>query len=140
MSDQWGWYVEGYSAKGPFDSRDEAVRNAEVYYAGDKPGTYTVHIGQIVEVKAEDWIDCDIDRILERMDERIGNEVEVDDFFFAVDDDKLEEAEIALRIALKTWAQKWVDAEMDWYVGQGEEIPVPLPEPAAPDGTGGREV
>lgn len=126
MSEEtWGWYAEGAHAHGPFDSQEAATADAIGYFAGDKPGSHKVTVGPCVDIRPENWIWADMDAVLERMDESLGEHVEIDDVCFVVDPEKHEAAEADLQAALRAWAKRWVSAQVHWYVGDGKEINVP---------------
>jgi hypothetical protein len=119
---EWGWYQPDRSAHGPFPTREAAITDAQKYLQESMALPCNVVVGQIRHVRAEDWVQMDIDDLLERADNHLADNIAVDDYVFVVPEDKLEAAQEELSAFMKAWAKRWITCEMNWYIPGGDDV------------------
>lgn len=99
---QWAWSENDYYAQGPFDTREEAIRDAT-----NDADERVVSVGQVVWIRPEDHVWDDLDSLLEHMEEHAFDETALDidgECYFEVDD--LTAAQDDLTEVLKAWARR----------------------------------
>jgi hypothetical protein len=118
-----GWSEpEGDYARGPFETMEEIIEDVRDYLNPDRD--IEIEVGQCMYAMAENYINDDVDEVLERMDEHaLDNEFGFyDDEIFNIMGDK-EEAQKALTEALTAWARKYVTSSV-WCLEKTELITV----------------
>jgi hypothetical protein len=118
---EYCWMRDGSCrANGPHPSVEAAREEALDYYAlkeGDRhKREITITIFDCLYLDPEDWIGGDVDWILERMDEAVGDGVPLDDLVFTTRDNKA--ADEALAGLLRSWAREHVEIDsVAWITG-----------------------
>lgn len=105
---KWGWSTEdaGY---GPFDSREEAIKNAAETLNPD--GEIEVAVGRCQFADPVKYLPTDVDEMLENLDMKAadGEYGFWEDEIFDVEQPE-EEAQKALTEVLENWAKKYVSS------------------------------
>jgi len=115
--EQFGWYEDDHPAHGPFPTFEAAEEDAR------DCGMHVVNIGAIKTIHPAEWIDTDVERILEQMDESISSDVAFDDAVFVLKKESEAVAEDELKLILEEWANKYVTTNSaSWYIPDGEEV------------------
>jgi len=113
------WYeaADLEHVRGPFDTVQEALADASDSLSEGDDGEIVV--AEVQNILPEDYVNVvDVDWLCERMDEALGEDVEVDDPVFDVPDSQMAEAEDALADALAEWAKKYVEVSNGlWTAG-----------------------
>ena len=126
---QWAWSRLGNDyANGPFLTREEAIDDAM------DSGEHEVHVGHVEWVDPAQFIDVDLDTMIESTEERAH-----DQDGWAGDDALIEvrtrpgtgtDAAEQLALALQTWASEWL-RPASWRMADGSEV-VKLAEEPTP--------
>lgn len=113
----WCWGTDTCdNFKGPFDSREDAIDDAESELdAGD-----TILVGRCAMIHPEEFVCDDLTDHLERMEERVSDGVHFEDDIFFVDNKGLAQADLTRH--LKDWARRWVNAGNSFLVEEEKEV------------------
>lgn len=118
-----GWSEpKGELARGPFDTMEEVIEDAQDYLNPSED--IQIEVGTCMFAMAENFINDDVDEMLEHLDEQASdNEFGFyDDEIFDIKGDK-EEAQKALTEALTAWAKKYVTSSV-WCLEKTELVTV----------------
>ena len=123
---KWGWmYIDAEAAHGEFDTREEAIKDA--MNDKDENGVVTddsfeLVVGRCVYPDPTNYLDDDLDDLLERMDQRAcdGDFGFWEDEIFTVADPKA--AQEDLTKALAEWAKKHIRKPDCWTLESTEKV------------------
>jgi hypothetical protein len=143
MSDvrQWGWNeLNCEDAHGTFDTREEAIADAEGYL--DTGHVHVVSIGRVRVLEAKDYVTVDVDRMLYDADEEVYDDYGMDEGrlfdFIDKDEDKVLSATIELAKLIEDWSTKYLHNTADvWVLEDEEEITINLKGAGDGDDSGG---
>jgi hypothetical protein len=148
MSDEelkWGWCYDGDClARGPFNSKDAAIRNAIGYSYPSAPvdadveGPRLIDVGRCFYPDPVIHVDCDLDFLLKRMDEHAqDNEfATVEDAIFEIRGDDAQ-AKAEYRRVIEDFARKWIAHTGCWVLGDTEKLVITRDGQARPEKSDG---
>jgi hypothetical protein len=118
---EWCWsHLDSDYARGPFDSRAEAIEDA--IGCAEAP---TVSVGRVEWFDPARYVDTDLGSMLARMEERANDYdgwlTDDDPIAVRVRPDTGTDAAEQLALALQSWASEWLTG-VAWHMADGPEL------------------